>query len=74
MGQVRWIGVKKGDAVTNHQIVVLLDDAEERARLAEAEGRLGNVQTAMTKAKRDYERVKRLIADRIRDTSFIAVA
>ena len=65
MGQVRWIGVRKGDSVTNHQVVVLLDDAEQRARLAEAEGRLGNVQAAVTKAKLDYERVKRLIADRI---------
>ena len=40
MGMVKWIGVKKGDAVTNGQVVVLLDDTEYKARLIEAEGRL----------------------------------
>ena len=40
MGVVKWIGVKKGDAVTNGQVVVLLDDAEYRARLAEVDGQI----------------------------------
>ena len=31
MGQVKWIGVRKGDTVTNGQVVVVLDDAEQRA-------------------------------------------
>ena len=65
MGAVKWIGVKKGDAVTNGQIVVLLDDAEHRARLVEAEGRLANMRTAVEKAEIDYRRVQKLIADRI---------
>jgi HlyD family secretion protein len=65
MGVVKWIGVKKGDTVTNGQIVVLLDDAEHRARLAEAEGRLANMRTAVEKAEIDYRRVQKLIADRI---------
>src|SRR5262249_6917171 len=39
MGTVTWIGVKKGDAVTNGQVVVTLDDAEYKARLHEVEGR-----------------------------------
>ena len=65
MGVVKWIGVKKGDAVTNGQVVVLLDDAEHRARLAEAEGRLANMRTAVEKAEIDYRRVQKLIADRI---------
>ncbi|HMJ64429.1 MAG TPA: efflux RND transporter periplasmic adaptor subunit [Candidatus Binatia bacterium] len=65
MGVVKWIGVKKGDAVTNGQVVVLLDDAEHRARLAEAEGRLANARTAVEKAEIDYRRVQKLIADRI---------
>jgi HlyD family secretion protein len=65
MGVVKWIGVKKGDAVTNGQIVVLLDDAEHRARLAEAEGRLANSKAAVEKAELDYRRVQKLIADRI---------
>ena len=65
MGAVKWIGVKKGDPVTNGQVVVLLDDAEHRARLAEAEGRLANMRTAVEKAEIDYRRVQKLIADRI---------
>ena len=40
VGTVRWIGVKKGDPVKKGQVVVLLDDSEQRARLSEAEGRL----------------------------------
>jgi HlyD family secretion protein len=62
---VKWIGVKKGDAVTNGQVVVLLDDAEQKARLTEAEGRLANAKAAMTKAELDYQRIQKLIADRI---------
>lgn len=65
MGLVKWIGVKKGDAVTNGQVVVLLDDAEQRAALLEAEGRLANAKVAVTKAELDYERVAKLIADKI---------
>ena len=65
MGVVKWIGVKKGDTVTNGQIVVRLDDAEHRARLMEAEGRLANIKTALEKAQLDYRRVQKLIAERI---------
>src|SRR5213594_3933959 len=62
MGVVKWIGVKKGDTVTNGQVLVLLDDAEQKARLLEAEGRLANTKVAVNKADLDYERVKKLIA------------
>jgi HlyD family secretion protein len=65
MGVVKWIGVKKGDAVTNGQVVVLLDDAEQQARLIEAQGRLATATTAVTKAEIDYERVRKLIAQNI---------
>ena len=65
MGLVKWIGVKKGDAVTNGQVVVRLDDAEQRARLLETEGRLANTRAAVTKAELDYERIKQLITDKI---------
>ena len=34
MGVVKWIGVKKGDAVQKGQVVVRIDDAENKARLA----------------------------------------
>lgn len=65
LGLVKWIGVKKGDSVTNGQVVVLLDDSEQKARVFEAEGRLANAQAAVQKAELDYGRVKKLIADRI---------
>jgi HlyD family secretion protein len=65
LGQVKWIGVRKGDPVTNGQVVVLLDDAEQKARVAEAEGRLANARAAQEKARLDYDRTKRLIADKI---------
>lgn len=51
MGVVKWIGVKKGDAVTNGQVVVLLDDAEYKTRLAEAEARIGTAKTAVATAR-----------------------
>jgi RND family efflux transporter MFP subunit len=60
MGTVTWIGVKKGDVVTNGQVVVLLDDAEYKARLHEAEGRLAEARASVGKAKLDYDRIVQL--------------
>mgnify|MGYP003574996184 CR=1 FL=1 len=60
MGTVKWIGVKKGDAVTNGQVVVLLDDSEYQARYKETQGRLASAQAALEKAQLQYERVKAL--------------
>src|SRR5580704_14418934 len=60
MGTVTWIGVKKGDPVTNGQVVVLLDDAEYKARLHEAEGRLAEAKANVDKAKLDYDRIVQL--------------
>src|SRR5262245_30155641 len=65
LGLVKWIGVRKGDTVTNGQVLVLLDDAEQQARVKEAEGRLGSAKTAVEKATLDYERMKKLIASNI---------
>src|SRR6266436_9381032 len=65
MGVVKWIGVKKGDAVTNGQVVVLLDDAEYRARLHETEGRLANANVAVEKAELDYGRTIKLSNDKV---------
>ena len=61
LGLVRWIGVKKGDAVTNGQVVVRLDDEEQRARVLEAEGRLAIARAALAKAELDYARISKLI-------------
>jgi len=65
IGVVKWIGVHKGDRVAKDQVVVRLDDAEQKARLQEAEGRLANAKVAVNKAELDYQRIKKLIADRI---------
>ncbi len=60
MGVVKWIGVKKGDAVTNGQVVVLLDDAEYVARVREADGRLEGARVAVDRADIDNQRVQQL--------------
>ena len=60
MGVVQWIGVKKGDAVTNGQVVVLLDDTEYKARLMQADGALANAKVSLAKAELDSERVSQL--------------
>lgn len=60
LGVVKWIGVKKGDSVTNGQTVVLLDDAEYQARLSEAEGALNSAKATVKKAELDFGRVQQL--------------
>ncbi len=60
MGTVKWIGVKKGDAVTNGQVVVLLDDAEYQARARESQGRLASAKAALEKTELQHERIKAL--------------
>jgi HlyD family secretion protein len=62
MGVVNWIGVKKGDAVTNGQVVVLLDDTEFRARLAQADGAVATAQANVAKAQASFTRVNKLAA------------
>lgn len=61
MGTVTWIGVKKGDVVTNGQVVVLLDDTEYKARLNEAAGHLATAKANLHKAQTDSERMAQLI-------------
>ncbi|MCX7723194.1 MAG: efflux RND transporter periplasmic adaptor subunit [Verrucomicrobiae bacterium] len=60
LGVVKWIGVKKGDTVTNGQVVVLLDDTEQRARVREAEAAVAAAKVAVAKAELDYQRVAEL--------------
>jgi len=65
LGVVKWIGVKKGDAVTNGQVVVLLDDTEYKARLAQAEGQLANAKAMKAKDELNYQRIHKLAATNI---------
>lgn len=60
LGVVKWIGVKKGDAVTNSQVVVLLDDTEYKARLAQAEGQLATARAMVAKDELSYQRIHQL--------------
>ncbi len=60
MGVVKWIGVKKGDAVTNNQVVVLLDDTEYKARLAQADGAVATARAGVSKAEIAFKRVTQL--------------
>src|SRR5262249_26503653 len=53
LGVVQWIGVKKGDSVTNGQIVVQLDDAEYKARLIESDGRVASAKAGVDRAEHD---------------------
>jgi HlyD family secretion protein len=61
LGVVKWIGVKKGDAVTNGQIVVQLDDAEYRARMLQAHGQLNSARADVERDRLAYERITNLI-------------
>jgi RND family efflux transporter MFP subunit len=65
MGVVKWIGVKKGDAVTNSQVVVLLDDAEYKARLLEVDGRMASANVTIEKAQIDYDRASKLTKEKV---------
>jgi RND family efflux transporter MFP subunit len=60
MNQVRWIGVKKGDHVKKDQVLVQLDDAEQKAKLAEIDGQLAVARVALERAKVNYVRVQKL--------------
>lgn len=62
LGVVKWIGVKKGDPVTNGQIVVQLDDAEYRARMLQAEGQLNGSKADVERDRLNYERITNLIS------------
>lgn len=62
MNQVVWIGVKKGDHVKKGQVVVQLDDSEQKARIAEIDGQLAVARVAVERAKVAYARVQKLRA------------
>ncbi len=65
LGVVKWIGVKKGDAVTNNQVIVQLDDAEYRARVHQAEGALATAQANATRAELQLTRIAQLAKNAI---------
>ena len=65
MGVVEWIEVKKGDSVTNGQVIARLDDSEYKARLKETDGRLAAAKANLNKAEIEHQRISKLVADKI---------
>lgn len=65
VGVVKWMGVKKGDRVTKDQVIVLLEDSEQRAHLAEAEGRMARATSLQTIAGTRLERLRKLREQRV---------
>lgn len=49
-GTVTWIGVKKGDLVKKGDVLVQLEDAEQQARVLEAQGHLQLAKATLTNA------------------------
>jgi HlyD family secretion protein len=47
LGRVAWIGVDKGDKVTEAQVIVRLEDDEYKAQLQQARGQLANLQARL---------------------------
>ncbi len=47
VGKVAWIGVDKGDRVSEGQVIVRLEDDEYRARLQQARGQLANLEARL---------------------------
>ncbi len=64
-GVVKWVGARKGDRVQRNQVVVLLEDSEQRARLAEAESRLARAESVHEIAATRMERFQRLREQRV---------
>jgi len=62
MNEVKWIAAKKGDKVKKDQVLVQLDDSEQRAKLAEIDGQLAVAKVALERAKVSYKRVQKLRA------------
>lgn len=65
MGVVKWIGVRKGDMVTNGQVVVRLDGSEYEARLSENDGQLAVARVAVEKAALDVRRATDLVRNQV---------
>lgn len=50
IGKVNWIGVDKGDRVTEGQVLVRLEDDEYQAQLLQGKGQLANLQAKLDQA------------------------
>lgn len=64
-GTVKWMGVKKGDAVKKGDVLVRLNDEEFRARLLEAQGRVGLAEANLANAEINLKRQINLAKDNV---------
>ncbi len=64
-GTVKWIGVKKGDAVKKGDVMVRLEDDEYQARLLEAQGRVALAEANLTNAEVNLKRQLELSKDNV---------
>jgi len=65
VGIVKWLGVRKGDRVRKGDVVVLLDDAEQRARVAESEAAVASAEQSLERARLHHRRIARLARDAV---------
>jgi HlyD family secretion protein len=70
-GTVRWIGVRKGDAVKKGEVIVRLDDDEFTARLKEAEGRVALAEANLNNAEITLRRQLDLAKNRVDSESAV---
>jgi RND family efflux transporter MFP subunit len=65
IGTVNWIGVKKGDRVEKDQVIVRLEDAEYKAQVLSAEGRVAAAEANLTNAVLNLDRQLQLAKDNV---------
>lgn len=65
LGRVAWIGIEKGDAVREGQVIVRLEDDEYKAQLQQARGRLNSLEARLAELEAGSrpEEVQRAQAD-----------
>lgn len=68
-GEVVRVTVREGDAVTRNEVVVQLDDAIVRRRLAQSQAALEQTQVQLAQAERDAARLATLASDGYSATS-----
>lgn len=62
---VKWMGIKKGDRVKKGQVIVLLDDAECKAKIEELKAQINAAKARSEIAQRNYARIQSLQAKNI---------
>jgi HlyD family secretion protein len=64
-GTVKWIGVKKGDRVKKGDVLVQIEDDEQRARLMEIQGRIAFAEATLSNALITFDRQQTLSVQKL---------